>query len=207
MLRELLPAFSGPGHILLLYALLSFLLFAPADLVKATNYGFLIAGFVAVGLPLGSLLTSLYSSVWTLLDGYAKVGYAPRLVRRYRGKLSTGRILAIHDKLLWEVASETDIEYFRRRWTVFHFSAQIVIVSTLALSFPFVVGALFAYAPVVDLVPKHVLYGVSLLAIAVALAMCCRKLSRLNDHFIAELLREHLNTLEERLARAVKEND
>ena len=139
-MREQFPLFSGPGHIFLFYSFIAFVVFAPRHVLESANYNYLFLGIATFGFPVGALINATYSAIWNLAGGYVRVGHSGEVYREYRAQLDRAQIYAIHDRFLWSIASDRSIEYFRRRWTHYHLSAQIGVVSLLAIPAPIVIG-------------------------------------------------------------------
>jgi hypothetical protein len=198
--RERIPLFSGPGHVFLLYCFIAFTLFGPYKGFKLMDYVLLLAGLMALGLPLGSLINSVYSAIWNLMGGYVRVGHSQKYYKEFKGKLDKDIILAIHDKILWEIATSQSIQYFRRRWAHYHFAAQIGIVSLFAIPIPFLIRYIFNLPTYILIFSySYCLYVTALLLISILMFTTCSKLSKLNRFYIAQLFNGREDELRKRL--------
>jgi hypothetical protein len=202
-MTETFPLFSGPGHIFLFYCFLAFILFAPCEILMETNFAYLFAGLVALGFPLGSLINGVYSCLWNLIGGYVKVGHSRELYKEFKGILSKEAILAIHDKMLWEIASDQSIQYFRRRWAHYHFSAQIAIVSLFAIPVPLLIK--YFFSPSAQIFSNLFLYFYisALLLISISMFLICSQLSKTNRFYIAQLFKGHEVELRKRIQEEI----
>jgi hypothetical protein len=175
------------------------------------DYVLLLAGLAAVGFPLGSFINSVYLAIWNLMGGYVKIGYPQKYYKEFKGKLDKDFILAIHDKILWEIATNQSIQYFRRMWAHYHFAAQIGIVSLLAIPVPFFIKYIFNLPTYILIFSySYYLYVTALLLISILMFATCSKLSKINRLYIAQLFNGQEDKLRRRLQEEVeklKENE
>lgn len=191
-MKEPFPIFSGPGNILLLYLFLAFYIFAPEEITPKSLIG-ISAAVGILGLPLGTLINSVYHSTWSLLWGYGRAGHCGVYYREYKKRLDKETILAIHDRILWQIAPKDSIEYFRRRWTSYHFSFQIGLVSLFSTPFPFLITYFFDTGRNLS---SFCLYLPPLILIFIVSFINCRYTSRGIHAFIGQLYRGYEKNLE-----------
>jgi len=205
-MREQIPLFSGPGHVILFYFVISLIIFVPREMLSFEDIVYISGISAFLGFPLGTLINTLYFAVWDSRIGYARVGYAKRFVSEYND-IPDEMILAVFDLILWENASPEQIEYFRRRWSAYHLSAQIAIITLISLSFPFIsiyfLGGRISQENIFFLV----LYTLSLTTISVLCFLRCKNLEKLNYFFIRELIRCKEEEIHSELKKLKKESE
>jgi hypothetical protein len=177
-MREQIPLFSGPGHVILFYFITSLIIFVPRETLSFEEIVYISGISAFLGFPLGTLINTLYFAVWDSKIGYARVGYAKKFVSEYND-IPNEVILAVFDSILWKTASPEQIEYFRRRWGAYHLSAQIAIVTLISLSFPFItihLGGRITQENIFILA----LYILSLTTISILCFLRCKSLEKIN---------------------------
>lgn len=204
-MREPYPVFSGPGNILLLYFFLAFCISAPEGVFTLKDFLYILAGILLLGLPLGSLINVVYHSTWNLLKGYERMSHSGMYYDVYKKKLDKETTLAVHDKILWEIASKDSIEYFRRRWEHYHFSLQIGIISIISVSFPFILGYYFNNIEQISCKLSVYVYCLSLVLFSIVLFKDCKYTSKSIQEYIAQLFKGSEMRLLEALEKEAKE--
>ena len=80
-MREQIPLFSGPGHVILFYFIISLIIFVPRETISFKEIVYISGISAFLGFPLGTLINTLYFAVWDSKMGYARVGYVKQFVR------------------------------------------------------------------------------------------------------------------------------
>ncbi|MGD2247099.1 MAG: hypothetical protein PVF58_01750 [Candidatus Methanofastidiosia archaeon] len=203
-MKEPYPVFSGPGHILLLYLLVAFCISVPDITPIKENLVQISAGIVILGLPLGSLINVVYHSIWNLRIGYDRIGHCKIYYDIYKADLDKETILAIHDKMLWDIAKKKSIEYFRRRWAHYHFGSQIMFISLISISFPLIFRCYFNNFGQVWRDLFLLGYCLSLLSLSIILWKDRSYTSKSIQEFITQLFKGSKKKLKERLDEEVR---
>lgn len=194
--RELIPLFSGPGHVTMFYFILSLVLFAPPTAFDSTDVLIISGIFSILGYPAGTLINHVYNPIWERIWGYQSVGFLPEIAKYY-SETSDKELLAIFDSILWKNSSEKQLGYFRRRWATYHLSAKISLVSIISTLFPPIISNSFDTSLRIG-IPLCSYYGLLLLVVLLGYYQM-KDAEEMNFYFLRELAEDNEKEIYERI--------